>query len=186
MNVIRDPGFIPQIGNGLFVGRHDAARRPCFDRHVAEDQPSRGRHPPDGLSVELDHLEIGALRRQPPDNMQDEVFGGHEFCELSTDIDFYGSWDLHIQGCPQCPDAGHFRGADAEGKSAQRAMRRRVAVRSNDDMAGAHIAVFRKYLMADAALISPDIVEFRNSLLRTNSLTFFWLVAVLLLSAGTL
>ena len=91
--------------------------------------------------------------------------GSHEFGEPPLRDDLDGPRDLDVEDRAQGPDRGHLGRADAEGEGAEGAVARRVAVGADDDRPGTDIAVLGEDLVADAALVAPDVVELRDALL---------------------
>ncbi len=115
--------------------------------------------------MELDDLEIRAFGGQFADQVQDQVLGRDVALELAFADHLDGARDFDVQHPPQGPDRGHLRGADAEGKSAQGAVAGGMAVGADHDVARPDIAEFGKDLVADAALVAADVMEFADPLL---------------------
>jgi hypothetical protein len=160
-----DPGFFFQIANGFRVGGYDPGSGAGFDRHVADHQAARGRHLLDGRAMELDDLEIGALGRQLADQVQNQVLGRDMALELALTNHLDGAGNFDVQHPPQSPDSRHFRGADAEGESAEGAVAGGVAVRADHDVSRPDITEFRQDLVADAAAVAADVMKSRDPLL---------------------
>ena len=147
------PAF--QIGVGRFIRRDHARARSGLDRHVADRHAALHREGPDGASAELEHITLPAARTDLRDDREDDVFRCDARSEGALDRDRHRLERVQREGLGG-EHVLDLRGSDAEGHRAERAMRRCVAVSTDDGDAGHREPELRSYDVHDALL---DVAE---------------------------
>ena len=135
-------GFIPVlslrgVGTALEVFERDFVRRnhahlgAHFDRHVGERHAAFHCERLDGFARKFDGVARAARRGEAPGDGKNQVLGGEAFPEPAVAADAHGFEALLLErlGRHHVLD---LRRADAEGKSAEGAVRRRVRVAADE------------------------------------------------------
>src|ERR1700691_1002624 len=156
---------ILKVNVGFLVGRDHAGARPALDRHVADRHAAFHRKRLDRRAAVFDDMAGAARRTDLADDRKDYVLGGDPGAERPVDD------DAHVLGLGL--DQGlrrqhmlDFRGADAMGERAERAVRRGVAVAAHDRRARQRGALLRPDDVYDDLAMVDLVVVFDADLAR--------------------
>ncbi len=146
-----------EVFEGLLVRRDQAGAGAALDRHVADRHAAFHRQRTDRLAGIFQHIAGAAGGADLADDGQDDVLAGDAVGQLAVDH------RAHVLGLllDQRLRRQHvldFRGADAVGQRAERAMRRGVAVAADDGGAGQREALLGADDVDDA-LALVELVE---------------------------
>ncbi len=147
-----------QIFERRVVGRDHTGTRAAFDGHVANRHASVHVEAANRRARVFDDASGSTGRSDLRDDVENDVLRGDAFFQLAGDSDLE-VLRLALQQALAREHVADFRGADAEGQRAKRAVRRGMTVAAHDGLSRLCDAKLRTDHVDDALLVAAEPVE---------------------------
>src|SRR5437879_4947832 len=154
----RNKGTAFEISERGFIRRDHAGARSAFDAHVADGHAAVHRKGTNCLAAVFGDVTVATANANFSDDGENQIFCRDAFGALSV----YKNVQrlrarLHEALCRE--NVLNFAGANAEGQSAESAVRGSVAVAANNGLAGLRDAQFRADDVHDALILAVHVKE---------------------------